>query len=314
MNPEPTNLNQTQSIQSNQIKSNQIKSNQIKSNQIKSNQIKSNQIKSNQIKSNQIKSNQIKSNQIKSNQIKSNQIKSNQIKSNQIKSNQIKSNQIKSNQIKSNQIKSNQIKSNQIKSNQIKSNQIKSNQIKSNQIKSNQIKSNQIKSNQIKSNHIENLKVISVNKFIFLSLISFGLYPIWWMFKAWRFFLIKDKLNIMPAARAIFSIFFLYSLFNRIKTYAKEQGYINDFSSGWMYLGYLITSLLVRLPDPYWLISLCSIIFLIPAFKALNYAQKQIETTIKQEKFNTPQIILIIIGSIMWLLILFSFVILFLYK
>ncbi|AWO16282.1 hypothetical protein JUNP403_2852 [Acinetobacter baumannii] len=289
MNPEPTNLNQTQSIQSNQIKSNQIKSNQIKSNQIKSNQIKSNQIKSNQIKSNQIKSNQIKSNQIKSNQIKSNQIKSNQIKSNQIKSNQIKSNQIKSNQIKSNQIKSNQIKSNQIKS-------------------------NQIKSNQIKSNHIENLKVISVNKFIFLSLISFGLYPIWWMFKAWRFFLIKDKLNIMPAARAIFSIFFLYSLFNRIKTYAKEQGYINDFSSGWMYLGYLITSLLVRLPDPYWLISLCSIIFLIPAFKALNYAQKQIETTIKQEKFNTPQIILIIIGSIMWLLILFSFVILFLYK
>ncbi|OBD71755.1 hypothetical protein A9848_17865 [Acinetobacter baumannii] len=180
--------------------------------------------------------------------------------------------------------------------------------MKSNQIKSNQIKSNQIKSNQIKSNHIENLKVISVNKFIFLSLISFGLYPIWWMFKAWRFFLIKDKLNIMPAARAIFSIFFLYSLFNRIKTYAKEQGYINDFSSGWMYLGYLITSLLVRLPDPYWLISLCSIIFLIPAFKALNYAQKQIETTIKQEKFNTPQIILIIIGSIMWLLILFSFV------
>ncbi|MDP7752721.1 hypothetical protein QWI69_08040, partial [Acinetobacter baumannii] len=46
------------------------------------------------------------------------------------------------------------------------------------------MKSNQIKSNQIKSNHIENLKVISVNKFIFLSLISFGLYPIWWMFKA----------------------------------------------------------------------------------------------------------------------------------
>ncbi len=40
----------------------------------------------------------------------------------------------------------------------------------------------------IQSNHIENLKIISVNKFIFLSLISFGLYPIWWMFKAWRFF------------------------------------------------------------------------------------------------------------------------------
>ncbi|EKU38691.1 MULTISPECIES: hypothetical protein [Acinetobacter calcoaceticus/baumannii complex] len=159
----------------------------------------------------------------------------------------------------------------------------------------------------IQSNHIENLKIISVNKFIFLSLISLGLYPIWWMFKACRFFLIKDKLNIMPAARAIFSIFFLYSLFNHIKTYAKEQDYPNDFSSGWMYLAYLITFLLVYLPDPYWLISLCEIIFLIPAFKALNYAQKQLETTIEQKKFNTPQIILIIIGSVMWLLIFISF-------
>lgn len=166
----------------------------------------------------------------------------------------------------------------------------------------------------IQSNHIENLKVISVNKFIFLSFISFGLYQIWWIFKAWRFFLIKDKLNIMPAARAVFSIFFLYSLFNHIKNYAKEQGYTNDFSSGWMYLAYLITTLLVYLPDPYWLISLCDIIFLIPAFKALNYAQKQIVTTIEQEKFNTSQIILIIIGSIMWLLIFIGFVISFLYK
>lgn len=166
----------------------------------------------------------------------------------------------------------------------------------------------------IQSNHIENLKVISVNKFIFLSFISFGLYQIWWIFKAWRFFLIKDKLNIMPAARAVFSIFFLYSLFNRIKNHAKEQGYINDFSPGWMYLAYLITTLLVYLPEPYWLISLCDIIFLIPAFKALNYAQKQIVTTIEQEKFNTSQIILIIIGSIMWLLIFIGFVISFLYK
>ncbi|MDK4792932.1 MAG: hypothetical protein OC189_12995 [Acinetobacter sp.] len=166
----------------------------------------------------------------------------------------------------------------------------------------------------IQSNHIENLKVISVNKFIFLSFISFGLYQIWWIFKAWRFFLIKDKLNIMPAVRAVFSIFFLYSLFNRIKNYAKEQGYINDFSSGWMYLAYLITTLLVYLPEPYWLISLCDIIFLIPAFKALNYAQKQIVTTIEQEKFNTSQIILIIIGCIMWLLIFIGFVISFLYK
>jgi len=40
-------------------------------------------------------------------------------------------------------------------------------------------------------------KIISLNKFIFLSVISFGLYPIWWMFEAWRFFMQKDRLDIM---------------------------------------------------------------------------------------------------------------------
>ncbi|MFW2011198.1 hypothetical protein ACG91E_20635, partial [Acinetobacter nosocomialis] len=44
------------------------------------------------------------------------------------------------------------------------------------------------------------------------------------------------------------------------------------------------------------------------------YAQKQLDTSIDDEKFNTSQITLITIGSIMWLLILISFIICFLYK
>ena len=68
---------------------------------------------------------------------------------------------------------------------------------------------------------IEEQKTLSIKRFIFLSIISFGLYPIWWIFEAWRFFMQKDKLDIMPAMRTILTYFFIYSLFNKIQSAAK---------------------------------------------------------------------------------------------
>ncbi len=160
------------------------------------------------------------------------------------------------------------------------------------------------------NHHLADLTIISLKRFIFLSVISLGLYELWWIFKAWRFFAIKDHLNIMPAARAIFSIFFLYSLFKKIREYAKAQGDVQEFSAGWMYIGYILFALVfANLPDPYWLISSVSFMFLIPAFVALNHAKKQDDqlNTVIQEKFNIAQIFVIIIGSIFWILLLMGF-------
>ena len=42
---------------------------------------------------------------------------------------------------------------------------------------------------------IEEQKIMSLKRFTFLSIISFGLYPIWWIFEAWRFFMQKNKLD-----------------------------------------------------------------------------------------------------------------------
>lgn len=160
------------------------------------------------------------------------------------------------------------------------------------------------------NHHLADLTIISLKRFIVLSIISLGLYELWWIFKAWRFFAIKDHLNIMPAARAIFSIFFLYSLFKKIREYAKAQGDVQEFSAGWMYIGYILFALVfANLPDPYWLISSVSFMFLIPAFVALNHAKKQDDqlNTVIQEKFNIAQIFVIIIGSIFWILLLIGF-------
>ena len=165
---------------------------------------------------------------------------------------------------------------------------------------------------QILNIDIEEQKTMSLKRFIFLSILSFGLYPIWWIFEAWRFFMQKDKLDIMPAMRTILAYFFIYSLFNKIQTYAERQGYSHKNSPLMMCIGFIVSSLLSSLPDPYWLISLFNFVFLIPAFQALNYAKLNSQGfhTVQMKKFSLPQKLLIAFGIVFWILILMALFIL----
>jgi hypothetical protein len=148
--------------------------------------------------------------------------------------------------------------------------------------------------------------IISLNKFIFLSLISLGTYSLWWIYKPWKFFKQKEELDILPVLRALFSIFYLYTLLEKILINAREKGYQNSYSSSILYVFFFIFNFSGRLPDPFWIISIFMFMFLIPPFNALNYLkQNSMEVrTIKQDSFNARQIVLIIVGGICNALIL----------
>jgi hypothetical protein len=110
----------------------------------------------------------------------------------------------------------------------------------------------------------------------------------------------------MPAARALFSIFFLNSLFVKILEFAKEKGYRDNYSSTSLFIGFIIGNGLAKLPDPFWLISILSFIFFVPPFKALNFA-KQNSTDFmvsEQSSFSGKQIALLVIGLIFWAFVL----------
>ena len=153
---------------------------------------------------------------------------------------------------------------------------------------------------------VEEQKIISLNKFIILSIASFGLYEIWWIYKAWRFFQQKENLDILPAARAIFSIVFLISLFNKILSFAKEKGYVENYSSVGRFIGFFVGNALTRLPDPFGLVSIFSFVFLIPPFEALNYAKENSNDLVvtEQTSFSGRQVGLIVVGIIFWSLVI----------
>ncbi len=148
--------------------------------------------------------------------------------------------------------------------------------------------------------------VISLNKFIVFCVITFGLYELWWIYKSWKFFKEKENLDIMPAARAIFAIFFVYYLFEKILDFARANGYQKEYSSGGLTVLFLILNLASRLPDPFGLISLLVFLIFIQPFEAFNYAIRHSEDYRAEETngLSTRQIVMVIIGILFWILVL----------
>jgi hypothetical protein len=155
-------------------------------------------------------------------------------------------------------------------------------------------------------NAIDDQYIINQSKFITLSIVTFGLYELWWFYKAWRFYEQKDKLRIMPAFRALFSILFLPSLLSKINKHARSLGYEKNLSPGLIYIGYLIFSLLAFLPLPFSFVALLGVLFLLPPFKALCFA-KQNSTgflVVEQKKYSARQFVLLVLGVLLWFLII----------
>lgn len=154
-------------------------------------------------------------------------------------------------------------------------------------------------------------EIPTLNQFIVLSIMTWGLYNAWWMYKSWKTLKERFVLDIMPVMRTIFAIFFIYNLFDRIQNYARNNGYRETFSSAGLGLGFILLNLTGRLPEPFWLIALLAFVCLIPPYKALNYALLNMEYSDfkEQESFNTRQIVLIILGAAFWGLVLIGLLI-----
>lgn len=150
--------------------------------------------------------------------------------------------------------------------------------------------------------------ILSPTKFIILSLVTFNFYPLWWIYKEWNFFRQKESSDILPAVRALFSIFYLIPLFSKILHGALEKGYQKKFNPVLLFLCLIVANILAYLPDPFWMVSFLGTAFFIPVLEASNYA-KQNSTEFKATElnsFNSKQIVLIILGTLFWVLILYG--------
>lgn len=151
---------------------------------------------------------------------------------------------------------------------------------------------------------------VSLTKLLVMSLFTFGLYQIYWFYKNWQTIKQLEHSNILPAARALFIVFFCYNLFERIKNAAIASGIKDTPPVGRLAAGWIILSLLYKLPDPYWFVTYFNALMLLPIQQMVNQmnAIKHPELD-KNEGFTTSNIVTIVLGTLCMLLVIVGFVV-----
>jgi len=71
--------------------------------------------------------------------------------------------------------------------------------------------------------------VVSRTKFALLSVLTMGAYPSYWFYRNWKQIKLAENLSIWPIPRAIFSVFFVHSLFADVDAYMKRRGIVHEW-------------------------------------------------------------------------------------
>ncbi len=162
---------------------------------------------------------------------------------------------------------------------------------------------------------------ISISKLRNMYLLTFGLYCIYWFYKHWKLQNTYSAPSVMPLVRAIFAIFFTHSLAHRIKLSMENKKIpgsksLSLFATLFVVL-VILTNIFSKLAGtgdyPYyfdyiWLALLYfSVMPLVEIQDKVN-ALKSDPLGLANSNYNWQHILIIILGSIMWLLVILGII------
>lgn len=159
---------------------------------------------------------------------------------------------------------------------------------------------------------------ISPKRLALFSILTLGIYEIYWFFKNWEAVKKAENLKISPLGRAIFAVFYCNSLFKKVLESAKSHNYQNSYSPGWLATAYILLLVVgnglsrVESSDVgfnlIWLIvAISTFIPLLSVQKAINFNNEKIkDTSDLKSGFSGGEVVLIIIGLAWFLLVLWG--------
>jgi hypothetical protein len=110
---------------------------------------------------------------------------------------------------------------------------------------------------------------VSVFKLFVMSFCTLGLYEYYWFYKNWKAYRSHTIENIYPFWRAVFPVFFCYQLFDRVRKHNPSSP-AASLAAGPLATVWIVTALLWRLPDPYWLVIFLGVFAMLPVQSAIN--------------------------------------------
>ena len=85
---------------------------------------------------------------------------------------------------------------------------------------------------EISDNADGNYYVVAPGKFLTLTVLTLGLYLVYWFYRQWRMIKERDESNIWPVPRGLFYVFFTHSLYSDINERLEQDGVRFQWSPG----------------------------------------------------------------------------------
>lgn len=140
---------------------------------------------------------------------------------------------------------------------------------------------------------------VSLLKLSLMSIVTLGLYQIYWFYKNWKCVQnLGDKVN--APLRALFYTLTSYWLFKKIGERAKNAQLGGSLQAGLLALMLLLLGSLWRLPDPWWIVGLGAFLPLLPVQSTVNEINRKLAPQADpNSRFGGWNIVALIAGGIL---------------
>lgn len=110
---------------------------------------------------------------------------------------------------------------------------------------------------------------VSATKLAVMSVCTLGLYQIYWFYENWYLVKRRERSRISPPWRSVFGALFCYPLFRRVGSMARQQATPAPSALAF-FIAWIGVSLLAYASGPAVLLSLGSVLFMLPVQQAAN--------------------------------------------
>ena len=146
---------------------------------------------------------------------------------------------------------------------------------------------------------------VSLVKLMVMHFCTLGAYQYYWIYENWRLIKERESLDILPFWRACFAVIYCFPLFAEIEGRGKLLHLRQSISSGVLAGGWVLATVLSMLPEPYWLVSFLSVVFLVPVQRQINWINEQVAPGHDPNKhFTAWNIVAVVVGGSVFVLAL----------
>ncbi len=138
---------------------------------------------------------------------------------------------------------------------------------------------------------------VGKGKFVAMTLATFGLYTIYWMYQQWVRIQGRSNRSILPWARALFSVFFIYSLVRVMRESLARYTNVS-WNPGSVSAVFIVSSLIARLPIIGTFSVLGFLILLWPVGSVLEVTRRSDAPT--NEKLTAANWVMLVFGALFW--------------